>query len=126
MHTDDDVARGVDTTIALSPGSAREIANLLAMFADLPSTPEAVAAESRTRAADLEECLPIPHRGRATESPEVDVVAATAIAGLLELLAELPSTPEPVADDARRHAAEVWEALPPADDDEYLPDRRRP
>ncbi|MEX0659321.1 MAG: hypothetical protein WD080_09335 [Egibacteraceae bacterium] len=125
MHADDGIGRGVDTTIALSPGSAREIANLLAMFADLPSTPEPVAEEARRRAADLEECLPVPHRGRTAESPEIEVVAATAIAGLLDLLGELPSTPEPVADDARRHAADMWAALPAADDEQYLPDRRR-
>ncbi|HVL97980.1 MAG TPA: hypothetical protein VM324_01655 [Egibacteraceae bacterium] len=111
--------------IALSPGSAREIANLLAMLADLPSTPQPVAEEARERAADLEERLPVPHRGRAAETPELEVLPATAIAALLDLLAELPSTPEPVADDARRHAAEMWETLPTADDDEYLPDRRR-
>lgn len=110
--------------ITLSPGSAREIANLLAMLADLPSTPAIVADEARQRAADLEERLPVPHRGRPPETPEVEVVPATAIAGLLELLAELPSTPEPIADDARRHAHELWESLPPADADEYLPDRR--
>lgn len=111
--------------IALSPGSAREIANLLAMLADLPSTPEPVAEEARERAAHLEERLPVPTRGRPAEAPSLEVVPATAIAGLLELLAEMPSTPEPVADDARRHAADLWETLPPADDDEYLPDRRR-
>lgn len=111
--------------ITLSPGSAREIANLLATSADLPSTPDVIAEEARKHAADLEELLPVPHRGRAGDVPEVEVVPATAIAGLLDLLAELPSTPEPVADDARRHAAEIWRTLPAADDDEYLPDRRR-
>lgn len=111
--------------ITISPGSAREIANLLAMLADLPSTPEQIAAEARQRAAELEECLPVPHRGRAVESPHIEVLPATAIAGLLDLLGELPSTPEPVAEDARRHAAEIWATLPAADDDEYLPDRRR-
>lgn len=110
--------------ITISPGSGREIANLLAMLADLPSTPEPIADEARQRAADLEECLPVPHRGRAAESPQIDVLPATAIAGLLDLLSELPSTPEPIADDARRHAAEIWDTLPAADDAEYLPDRR--
>lgn len=110
--------------VTLSPGSAREVANLLAMLAELPSTPEPVAEEASKRAADLEEALPVPHRGRALEAPEIEVVEATALAGLLELLAGLPSTPEPVGDDARRYAAEIWETLPPAEDDEYLPDRR--
>lgn len=110
--------------IELSPGSAREVANLLAMLADLPSTPDHVAGEARQRAAELEEFLPVPHRGRAIEAARIDVVPATAIAGLLDLLGELPSTPEPVAEDARRHADEIWDALPAADDDEYLPDRR--
>lgn len=111
--------------IALGPGPAREIANLLAVLADLPSTPEPIADEARRAAAELEEHLPVPHRGRAGDVPEIAVVPATVIAGLLDLLGELPSTPPPVAQDARRHAAEIWEALPPADDDEYLPDRRR-
>lgn len=111
--------------VSISPGSAREVANLLAMLAELPSTPEPVADEARQRAADLEEALPVPHRGRALEAPEIDVLEATAIAGLLELLAELPSTPEPVGDDARQYAAEIWETLPPAEDAHYLPDRRR-
>lgn len=110
--------------ITLSPGSAREIANLLSMLADLPSTPEQIADEARQAAADLEERLPVPHRGRATETPSIDVVPATAIAGLLDLLGALPSTPEPVADDARRHAEEIWGTLPAADDEEYLPDHR--
>lgn len=111
--------------VTLSPGSAREVANLLAMLAELPSTPESIADEASQRAAELEEILPVPHRGRAMEAPKLEVVAATAIAGLLELLAGIPSTPEPVGDDARRYAAEIWETLPPAEDDEYLPDRRR-
>lgn len=110
--------------IALGPGSAREIANLLAVLADLPSTPEPIADEARRSAAELEEHLPVPHRGRTSDVPEIAVVPATVIAGLLDLLGELPSTPEPLAQDARRHAAEIWEALPPADDAEYLPDRR--
>lgn len=110
--------------ITLGPGTAREIANLLAMLADLPSTPEPVAEEARQRAAELEERLPVPHRGRAVEMPEVAVLPATAIAALLDLLAELPSTPEPVADDARRYAADLWDSLPPADAEDYLPDRR--
>lgn len=100
------------STVTLSPGSAREVANLLAMLAELPSTPDEIADEARERSADLEEILPIPHRGRALEAPEVEVVAATAIAGLLELLSEMPSTPEPIGDDARRYAGEIWERLP--------------
>lgn len=105
-------------SLKLEATTASVVVQLLEFLGELPSTPPTVAAEAHERAADLEELLPpLPrqqgpgarvHRG----SVELDVVSGTAIAGLLELLAGLPSTPPSVIEDARAHSEALWERLP--------------
>ncbi len=112
-------------TITMEVGTAAVVTQLLQLLADLPSTPAVVAEDARRHMGALEELLPPPTRqqqpGERLRHGTVDIgiVPATGIAGLLELLAELPSTPPPVADDARRHAESLWETLssPPAEPD---------
>ena len=104
--------------ITLEVGEATAVTRLLELLAELPSTPPFVAEDARRRMADLEELVPPPvrhqHAGERHRHGTVTVrtVPATAIAGLLELLAELPSTPPAVAEDARRRAESLWAALP--------------
>ncbi len=104
-------------SLTLNAGTVSVLAQLLDFLAGLPSTPDIIRSEARERAGTLEEALPRtrpqPHAGARQRSGVVvlDQVPATAIAGLLELLAELPSTPPSVADEARAHSERLWEEL---------------
>lgn len=104
-------------SLTLSAGTASVLAQLLEFLAGLPSTPDMIRSEARERAGTLEEALPPtrpqPQAGARQRGGVVvlDYVPATAIAGLLELLAELPSTPPTVADEARAHAERLWTDL---------------
>jgi hypothetical protein len=107
-------------SLTLTSGTASVLAQLLGFLADLPSTPEFIAKEARDRAGMLEEALPParpqPDAGARYRGGTIDLdqVPATAIAGLLELLAELPSTPPAVADEARAHSERLWNELTPS------------
>ncbi len=104
-------------SLTLTAGTASVLAQLLWFLAGLPSTPEMIATEARQRAGSLEEALPPtrpqPQAGARRRGGVVTLeqVPATAIAGLLELLAELPSTPPTVADEARAHSNRLWNDL---------------
>lgn len=101
----------------MNAGTASVVAQLLEFLAGLPSTPDIIRTEARERAGSLEEALPParpqPQPGARQRSGVVvlERVPATAIAGLLELLAELPSTPPAVADEARAHSERLWGEL---------------
>jgi hypothetical protein len=111
------VGREQDVTLTLTAATANVVAQLLEFLSGLPSTPDIIAAEAHEHAAHLEEALPPPRRhprpgARSLEGVVVlEQVPATAIAGMLELLAELPSTPPAVADEARAHAERFWNRL---------------
>lgn len=100
----------------LHGGEARVLAGLLADVGDLPSTPPPIAAEARDRAADLGQFLPphssAPHAGGREPDPTVVMPTghAVRIAGLLELLSGLPSTPPELAADIAEHARRIWAA----------------
>ncbi|MPZ88651.1 MAG: hypothetical protein GEU81_11380 [Nitriliruptorales bacterium] len=104
-------------TLTLEAGTANVVAQLLELLAELPSTPEFVANEAHEHLGTLEEALPPPRRQhdpgarRLGGTVILGEVPATAIAGLLELLAELPSTPPAVSGEARAHAERLWAAL---------------
>lgn len=109
-------------SLTLEATTASVVVQLLEFLGELPSTPATVAAEAHERAADLEEMLPpLPrqqgpgarlHRG----TVELDLVPATAIAGLLELLSGLPSTPPAVIEDARALSEALWARLPASEE----------
>ncbi len=103
--------------VTLEAGAASVVVDLLALLSDLPSTPDIVREEARDHVALIEERTPARHRhfeagARSPGMPvELEPVQVTAIAGLLDLLAGLPSTPPAVIDDARSHAERLWNAL---------------
>lgn len=118
--------------LTMEAGTASVVAQLLEFLAGLPSTPGFVADEARQHASALEEALPSRRRqsqpGARSISGVVELgeASATAIAGLLDLLAGLPSTPPAVTDEARAHAERIWDGLnedPDAPEDERT---RRP
>lgn len=104
-------------SVTLNAGTANVLAQLLEFLAGLPSTPDIIRSEARERAETLEVAMPPrspqPQAGARRHGGVVvlEQVPATAIAGLLELLAELPTTPPAVADEARAHAERLWGEL---------------
>lgn len=104
-------------TLTLEAGTANVVAQLLELLAELPSTPEFIANEAHQHVGNLEEALPTPRRQHDPGARHLggtvtlEEVPATAIAGLLELLAELPSTPPAVTGEARTYAETLWAAL---------------
>lgn len=103
--------------VSLDGRLATQVADLLSLLADAPSTPGALRDEVEVRAEEIGFAIPaLPHQWqpgqRRTPDPaELDTSTATGIAGMLELLAELPSTPPHVADEARQHAEVIWGLL---------------
>jgi hypothetical protein len=98
-------------------GVATGMVQLLELLSELPSTPETVRKEAQEYAGSLEELLP-PHprqpragARRRSGIVELDQVPATQIAGLLELLAGMPSTPPSITGEARAHSERLWSAL---------------
>lgn len=113
--------------LTLKAGTASVVVDLLELLSELPSTPDVVREQARDHVALIEEHRPARQRhleagARAPGEPvELESVDVTAIAGLLDLLAGLPSTPPAVIDDAESYAARLWEAVnaedePPASD----------
>lgn len=109
-------------SLTLTAGTASVLAQLLEFLAGLPSTPDIIRGEARDRAGSIEEALPPvrpqPQPGARSRDGVVVLAnaTATAVAGLLEHLAELPSTPPAVKDEARDHAQRLWTELSrPAD-----------
>jgi hypothetical protein len=104
----------VEPHIELDGRTATLVADLLTLLAETPSTPGQLRDEVEERAEELGLAIPhIPHQWaagqrRAPDAAQLDLVTATGIAGMLELLAELPSTPPDIADDARSHAETIW------------------
>jgi len=108
---------GLAETVPIAAGGARAIAHMLGLLVDLPSTPDMVADAARDLLAGLEERIPPQGRTQSWETArsgevELSIDEASAVAELLELLGEMPSTPPSVADDARMQAATLWERLP--------------
>lgn len=97
--------------VVFGPGDAGNIARMLDLLAELPSTPKEIAGEAAARAGSVHASIPRRHRLAAAPAVKLDRYDAVAIAGLLELLAEMPSTPPFVAEDAGRLAAETWRRL---------------
>lgn len=98
------------------PEAAR-LTELLETLAELPSTPSLVGEEARYRASELSWVIPPPHghRESGTRPPTgpivLDRLAVTGIAGLLDLLSGMPSTPPGVADEALAQADVLWRLL---------------
>jgi hypothetical protein len=103
-----------DDQIELDGRTATMVADLLTMLADAPSTPGQLRPEVEERAEELGVAIPVlphqwsPGQRRTPDPAHLDVVTATGIAGMLELLAELPSTPPNIVDEAREHAESIW------------------
>lgn len=103
--------------ISLEGAAAQRVSAILDFLAESPSTPELIAAESRSRARRLVGAMPVPahHREPGARPPAEPVVldrlSMTGVAGLLELAAGMPSTPPEVADDALEWADALWELL---------------
>lgn len=113
---DPTVVRTIDVTeppevVVFGPGDASNIARMLDLLAELPSTPREIAAEAAGRASGVHELMPGRHRLAAAPAVQLGRHEAVAVAGLLDLLAEMPSTPPFVAEDARRLAAQTWRRL---------------
>ncbi|MGI8575378.1 MAG: hypothetical protein ACR2MA_08560 [Egibacteraceae bacterium] len=113
---DPTVVRTIDLTapldiVVFGPGDAANIARMLDLLAELPSTPREIAHEAAARAGAVHELMPGRHRLAAAPAVEFARNDAVAVAGLLDLLAEMPSTPPFVAEDARRLAAQTWRRL---------------
>lgn len=110
-------SEGGRSRVLVDGTQAMRTAELLELLAELPSTPTLVAEEARYRAAELSWTLPDPHvrhepGERLPMSPVgVDVLAATGMAGLLDLLAGMPSTPPALADEAMDQADLLWTVL---------------
>lgn len=122
------MGQGRTVTLTVSAGTAKVVVELLELLSDLPSTPQIVRHEAREHAASLEERMPVRPRQTApgARDPggpvELEPVAVTAIAGMLDLLAGLPSTPPAVSDEARSHAEAFWDAVNAADAETGSPD----
>lgn len=105
-----DHPRGEDEPVVeVDLGEATVTERLLELLSDLPSTPHEIALEARERASVIAQQLP-PRPGRTPVQtplrlPRHELVG---IAGLLELLAEMPSTPPSVAEEARGHVEALW------------------
>lgn len=105
--------------VTLEAGTASSIAQLLDFLSQIPGTPDFVKQEAREHSGCLEELLPAQHAqmgpgARAmTGEVRMEEVAATAIAGMLDLLAGMPSTPPPIMDEARARAETLWRSLQP-------------
>lgn len=104
--------------VTLSVGTARLMTSLLETLADLPSTPAVVARGAMHHLAAIERNLPSPHGRQIWDddrppaaSIDVDVDTAFAVAELLEMFDEMPSTPPAVATDARDQAEYLRKAL---------------
>lgn len=104
--------------VTLSVGTARLMTSLLETLADLPSTPALVARGAMHHLATIERELPSPHGRQAWDedrpavaSIDVDVDTTLAVAELLEMFDEMPSTPPAVAADARDQAVYLRKAL---------------
>jgi len=111
--------------VTMEAGTASVVAQLLEFLAGLPSTPDFVRDEAREHASALEEALPsrrrMAHPGQRSISGVVELedAAATAVAGLLDLLAGLPSTPPAIIDEARSHAERIWDGMGRDDSDPH-------
>lgn len=109
-------------SVALTVGTARVITGMLGLLAELPSTPSVVGPGLQHYIAAIEQQLPTPHHRQAwdVEGPPADTIilergSAEAVAELLELFAQMPSTPPVVATEARGQAAEIWKQLSSSD-----------
>lgn len=98
----------------LEGGEARVLAELLVGLGELPSTPPPIAEEARMRAQELGGAMEpqSAHRQPGSRDPLSSVPLPRAqwvrIAGLLDLLAGLPSTPPDIAAEASERAERVW------------------
>ena len=104
--------------VSVAPAKARAISLMLERLAELPSTPDIVQAGARDRIGAVEGKLRSPHQRQRWDKDlpmgadvELDDETAIAVVELLEMFAILPSTPPPLADDARRHADDLSAAL---------------
>lgn len=108
--------------LTLDAGTATVVVDLLELLSELPSTPDVVRLEARDHVALIEEHTPArrSHRQPGARAPggpvELEPVAVTAIAGLLDLLAGLPSTPPSVVDGAQEQADRLWDAVNAGED----------
>lgn len=100
--------------------TAATAARLLTMFAELPSTPPEIAERAACEARQLSLGIPFPshsvtpgtHRhGVAPTSVPLERGAVTSSAGLLGLLAAMPSTPPDLRAEAEEAAETLWDAL---------------
>lgn len=102
-----------EPVFAVDVSAVRTVADLLELLGDLPSTPEMLAAVSTARAGDLTRLLPagggMTMQGHGSVDLSASLVAS--VAGLLQHLGGLNSTPPVVADDAASWAGQLWERL---------------
>ena len=106
--------------VRLSAMSGRLVVGLLELLAELPSTADLVADGAKLQVGRLVERLPSSRRRTERDHEQVaagmlalDVETATEVVELLELFAEMPSTPPVIAADARTQAQGIARQLPP-------------
>ncbi len=94
--------------------AARHIVEVLQLLAELPSTPAIVAEGARHHLALIDAQLPTPHARQEWErdrppvtSVLLDADATLAVIELLDMFAQMPSTPPTVATDAQQLAAAI-------------------
>lgn len=109
----DEASRVPEPAVAVDVSTVRTVASLLEMLGELPSTPEMLAAVCTARAGDLTRLLPaggvMTMHGHGSVDLSASLVAS--VAGLLQHLGDLSSTPPVVADDAHAWAPQLWERL---------------
>lgn len=108
------------SSVTLDANQVRTVIRLLEVLAQVPSTPEPIAAEAYQHAGRLLDHIPHQPRHDAGSRQSVGAVELVrelviAVAGLLDLLSEMPSTPPGVSDDAEAQAARLWELVDRAD-----------
>ena len=109
-HTGQDTGPGRnDDLLTLAGTTATALADALELVAELPSTPQPVAAAAHDTASELSQ--QIAEAGRNPAEVDVPAGCVVAAAGLLALVGAMPSTPPAVASDATAWSSEVWELL---------------
>ncbi len=100
--------------IELDVTAARHIVEVLELLAELPSTPAIAAEGARHHVGLIEAQLPTPHSPQEwdRERPPVTTIsldqdATSAIIELLDLFAQMPSTPPAMATDAQQLAVTI-------------------
>jgi hypothetical protein len=116
MHHDHPPGTSAATTagLRLAASTAVAVADALELAAELPTTPERVAAEAHATASELSQAIAA--AGRHASHVDIAACCAVSAAGLLALLGGMPSTPPAVASDATAWSSALWDQLTTAGD----------